>query len=124
MLRLTALYMYGVSVVLSLVMTFNYVGANRDLAFEAGLDRAAWSFVPIGLLLLSVFYAQLRARSVLWLLAVIVVAAALSLYFTAVFHMFPEWSRMAAAIHLAVVTLGVALGLFFAGRKTTHAPAP
>ena len=116
--------MYCVGIVLSVAMALNYFGANRDLPFEPGLDRAAWSFVPTTLLLLCVSYAQLRSSSGLWFLAVIVVAAAVSLYFTAVLHMFPVWSRTAAGLHLAVVALGVGLALFSAKRKVTHASAP
>jgi hypothetical protein len=105
--RKLMLVLYTVGTVVMASFSISYFAGNSHEPFQPGLTHAAWSCVPIVALLLTALFVRQRSSIVLWLLLLVVIGAAVSLFFAMIYHLFPARALLASAIHVAIVLSGV-----------------
>jgi hypothetical protein len=115
MLRTIALYAYGFGCVIAALLALagiNAVMSAKSAGGALGISAISMTFLPMLSLMLVVFFAQRRRRLLVPSLAVSVVAAALPLLFSLLNHGFPGIADPLATLHLAVVAVALAWGLY------------
>jgi hypothetical protein len=101
------LVLYTVGTVVMASFSIAFFAGNAQEPFQPGMTHAAWSCVPMVALLLTALFVQQRSSNVLWLLLLVVIGAAVSLFFAMIFHLFPARALLASTIHVAIVLSGV-----------------
>ncbi len=118
-LRTIALYAYAFGCVIAALLALAGVNAVVSAISAGGrLDIAAVSatFLPMLALMLLVFFAQRRSKTLAPSLAIGVVAAAVLLLFSLLQHGFPHFANPLAAVHLVAVALAGVWALYTLNR--------
>jgi hypothetical protein len=119
MVRLASLVAYGVGCLLGAYLAVVFFVANSHLSISWSVENVAGSFLPLLAALVCVFLAQKHLPRFSVAMAVGVIASAFLLFFSLVFHLFPERSIPLAVAHL--VSVGVLLWLALRSYRTNNA---
>jgi hypothetical protein len=112
MLRKVAIALYGFGAILAVVLALLFFTARLELLIRTpfGFLEAAYTFVPMVVLMLGALRAQRSAARVVWSLLPIVLIAAALLVVAYLSHAFPERATPFAVAHLLIaVPIGIAL---------------
>ena len=120
MLRKTAIILYALGILIAMLFMGASLSGNAHLSWEWRTDHVVYAFIPMVLFMCIALYGQLKSLEILWPLVVLVVIASVSLFYSSLFHMYPDKSKLIALIHLAIVIVGSGW-VFFQSRKLKNA---